>query len=87
MPEFGMNEDKLRERATVFHGELLRGRRILVTGAGRGLGKAIAALCGRRCRDLRTQCGTAGGFGGVPARVRRRRVLVRRFDPRSACSF
>jgi citronellol/citronellal dehydrogenase len=58
-PTFGMTEDALRERPTVFHGELLRGRRILVTGAGRGLGKAIAALCARLGADV-ALCGRNG---------------------------
>lgn len=48
----GMDDEALRSQQTVFRPDLLRGQRILVTGAGRGLGKAIATLCARLGADL-----------------------------------
>jgi citronellol/citronellal dehydrogenase len=90
--EYGMTETMLRERPTVFHGELLRGRRILVTGGGRGLGKAIAALCarlgadvvicGRNTERLEAAAAFLRGFGGgVLASV----VSIR--DPDAVAAF
>ena len=49
---YGMTETMLREQPTVFRDGLFRGRRVLVTGGGRGLGKAIATLCARLGADI-----------------------------------
>lgn len=70
---FGLSDDALRARPTVFRADLLRGQRILVTGAGRGLGKAIAtlaarlgadlAICGRNAERLDAAAAFLRGFG------------------------
>lgn len=59
---FGLDDDALRTRPTVFRADLFAGQTVLVTGAGTGIGKAIAVLfarlgasvmiCGRRPEPL-----------------------------------
>lgn len=71
---YGLSETELGARPTVFRADLLRGQRVLVTGAGRGLGKAIAtlaarlgadlAICGRHAERLQATAAFLRGFGG-----------------------
>ena len=42
--QFGSSREDLRERSTVFSSDLFAGKTVVVTGAGGGLGLAIAAL-------------------------------------------
>lgn len=44
---YGFSDAELAAHPTVFRPDLLAGRRVLVSGGGSGLGKAIAWLCGR----------------------------------------
>ena len=55
-PAFGFTEDDLRTQPTVFRGDLFAGKTVLVSGAGSGLGKAMAALFARLGANL-TVCG------------------------------
>ena len=43
-PKFGFTDDELREMETVYRPDLFAGQTVIVSGAGSGLGKAIAAL-------------------------------------------
>ena len=45
--DFGFNDEKLLNHPTVFAAGLFKGKTVLVSGAGSGLGKATAALFGR----------------------------------------
>ncbi len=44
---YGMNEEQLAALPTVFRADLFKGKIALVSGAGSGLGKAIATLLGK----------------------------------------
>jgi NAD(P)-dependent dehydrogenase (short-subunit alcohol dehydrogenase family) len=90
--QYGMTERELAERPTVFREGLLAGRAIMISGAGRGIGKAIATLCARLGADVAI-CGRheerlAGsaeflrGFGG---RVFPRALTIR--DPEAVSRF
>lgn len=50
--KFGFTEQDLCDLPTVYRDDLFAGKTILVTGAGSGLGKAIAALCARLGANL-----------------------------------
>jgi citronellol/citronellal dehydrogenase len=88
----GMTDAALRDQPSVFRADLLQGRRILVTGAGRGLGKAIATLCARLGADLAI-CGRDRGRLDASAafleqfgtRILARLVSIR--DPDAVANF
>lgn len=63
-PAFGASDDDLANRPTAFRDGLLAGKAVLVSGAGSGLGKAIATLCARLGADLAI-------CGRDPAKLRR----------------
>jgi citronellol/citronellal dehydrogenase len=51
-PHFGFTDEQLREHMTVYRPNLFKGKVVVVTGAGSGLGKAIACLFARLGADL-----------------------------------
>ncbi|MBB05026.1 SDR family oxidoreductase [Pseudooceanicola sp.] len=50
--QFGSSRDELRTKTTVFSNDLFAGKTVIVTGAGGGLGLAIAALFARLGANL-----------------------------------
>lgn len=72
--QFGFTEDDLRTKTTVFSADLFRETTVIVTGAGSGLGKAIAtlfarlganlAVCGRNPEKLDKAAEFLREFGG-----------------------
>ncbi len=72
--QFGFTEEDLRTQPTVFAADLFKGQTIVVTGAGSGLGRAIAALfarlganlaiSGRNLEKLEAAADFLRGFGG-----------------------
>ncbi len=50
--KFGFTDEQLAEKPTVFRDNLFKGKRVLVSGAGSGIGKAIAYLFARLGADL-----------------------------------
>lgn len=81
---FGFSDEMLRDAPTVYTHGLFRGKVVVVTGAGGGLGKAIAtlfarlgadlAISGRDPEKLEQAAGFFRGFGGrvlaVPFSIR-----------------
>lgn len=51
-PQFGMTDEALAVMPTVYRNDLFKGRTVLVSGAGSGLGKAIAFLFARLGANL-----------------------------------
>lgn len=84
--KFGFTEDDLRNQPTVFRDDLFAGKTVLVSGAGSGLGRAIAALFARLGANLMV-CGrneekieAAGDFfRSLGATVEHRAMTIR--DP------
>jgi len=72
--EFGFSAAELAEKPTVFASDLFKGQVVVVTGAGSGLGRAIAALfarlgaslaiCGRNPEKLEAGAEYLRSFGG-----------------------
>lgn len=46
-PRFGFTDAELASRPTVYRDDLLKGQAVLISGAGSGMGKAMAFLCAR----------------------------------------
>jgi citronellol/citronellal dehydrogenase len=73
-PHFGFSDAELAAQETVYASDLFAGRTVVVTGAGSGLGKAIAflfarlgadlAICGRNPERLDAVRTLLEGFGG-----------------------
>ena len=71
---FGFSESELRDCPTVFRPDLFKGKTVVVSGAGSGLGRAIAslfarlgaslAICGRNEEKLKSAADYLHGFGG-----------------------
>ena len=51
-PKYGFTDEDLKVVSTVYDKTILKGKRVLVSGAGSGIGKAIAALFARLGADL-----------------------------------
>jgi len=91
-PAFGFAEDRLTREPTVFASDLFKGQVVLVSGAGSGLGRAIAALfarlgadlaiCGRNPDKLEDVTKFLRSFGG---RVFARQLTIR--DPEQVAGF
>ncbi|MDX5361617.1 MAG: SDR family oxidoreductase [Alphaproteobacteria bacterium] len=73
-PGFGFGDEQLRDTPTVYRPDLFAGQTVVVTGAGSGLGKAIAtlfarlgatlAICGRNEEKLEASAEFLRSFGG-----------------------
>ena len=91
-PVFGFTQNELRGRETVYAPGLFKGQTVVVTGAGGGLGLAIAALfarlganlaiCGRNPEKLENAAEFLRSFGGE---VLTREMTIR--DPEQAAAF
>ena len=91
-PAFGFSDDQLATCPTPFRDGLFSGQRVLVTGGGSGLGKAIAALfarlgadvalAGRKRERLDAAAAFLRGFGG---RVVVQPMTIR--DPADVAAF
>lgn len=91
-PVFGFTEDRIRQEPTVYAPDLFRGKVAVISGAGSGLGRAIAALyarlgadiaiCGRNPEKLASAAEFLRSFGG---RVMTRELTIR--DPEQVNDF
>lgn len=90
--KFGLTEDELRTQPTVYRDDLFAGRTVLVSGAGSGLGRAIAALFARLGANLLV-CGrnedkiarAADFFRSLGATVEHRAMTIR--DPEQVAAL
>ena len=90
--KFGLTEDDLRSQPTVYREDLFAGRTVLVSGAGSGLGRAIAALFARLGANLLV-CGrneekiarAANFFRSLGATVEYRAMTIR--DPEQVAAL
>ena len=91
-PKYGFSTEELAALPTVYREDLFRGRVVVVSGAGSGLGKAIAflfarlgatlAICGR---DEERLGETAEQLEALGARVHSRSMTIR--DPEQVDAF
>ena len=89
---YGFSEAELRNCPTVFAPGLFKAKTVIVTGAGRGLGRAIAtlfarlgasvAICGRNEERLKHSADFLRSFGGS---VLSRQMTIR--DPEQVSAF
>lgn len=90
--KFGLTEDDLRSQPTVYRDDLFAGQTVLVSGAGSGLGRAIAALFARLGANLLV-CGrneekiarAADFFRSLGATVEHRAMTIR--DPEQVAAL
>jgi len=90
--EYGFSDDELRGMTSVYRADLFAGKSVVVSGAGSGLGKAIAALfaklganliiCGRDEEKLAVATSFFEGLGG---RVSAHALSIR--DPEAVEDF
>lgn len=83
--EFAMEDEELATRQSIYRPDMMAGKRVLVSGAGTGIGKATAllfarlggevAICGRRQENLDASAGFIQQASG-------RRVITRAMDIR-----
>ncbi|MEK9723106.1 MAG: SDR family oxidoreductase [Rhodospirillaceae bacterium] len=89
---YGFSDDDIRTMPTVYRDDLFAGRTVLVSGAGSGLGKAIAALFARLGANL-VICGrneeklaqAHGFFEALGAKVSSHPLTIR--DPEAVDAF
>ncbi len=90
--DYGFSRDRLRDNSTIYSSGLFSGKTVIVTGAGGGLGLAIAALFarlganlainGRNEKKLEDAAAFLRGFGG---QVLTRSMTIR--DPEQVQNF
>ncbi len=74
--EFGMTREQLATAITVYSPELFKGKRILISGGGSGIGKATAWLFGRLGGDILLSGRTAEKLEAVAEEMREEGLSV-----------